>query len=276
MSILRQITDASTCRPLIMGVVNVTPDSFSDGGLYHSTDRAIAYAKLLIEEGADILDIGGESTRPGSDFVSVEEELGRVIPVIQALVKMNFPASIDTSKPQVMQRAIDAGVTMVNDVNALRAPGALEAVVNNETLICLMHMQGLPSNMQKNPQYIDVVNDVMNFLQRRIDAALAAGIAKDRLVVDPGFGFGKNLTHNLQLLNRISDFKKLDVPILAGLSRKSMLGAITGNEVNQRVHESVAAALLAAVKGANILRVHDVKATKDAIAVYNAMIDTDL
>ncbi len=275
MSILRQITDASTCRLLIMGVINVTPDSFSDGGLYHSTDRAIEHAKLLIEEGADILDIGGESTRPGSDFVSVEEELSRVMPVIQALVKMNFPASVDTSKPQVMQQAIDAGVTMVNDVNALRAPGALEVVANKETLICLMHMQGQPSSMQKNPQYIDVVDDVMNFLQKRMDAALAAGIAKDRLVVDPGFGFGKNLAHNLQLLNRMSDFKKLGVPILAGLSRKSMLGTITGNEVGQRVHESVAAALLATVKGASILRVHDVKATKDAIAVYNAMIDAD-
>lgn len=258
-----------------MGVINVTPDSFSDGGLYHSTDRAVEHAKCLIEEGADILDVGGESTRPGSAFVSVDEELRRVIPVIQALTRLNFATSIDTSKPQVMQQAIDAGVTMVNDVNALREPGALEAVANSETLICLMHMQGQPSNMQESPQYMDVVDDVTSFLQLRMDAALAVGIAKDQIVVDPGFGFGKTLTHNFQLLNRLSDFKKLGVPILAGLSRKSMLGTITGNDVGQRVHESVAAALLAAVKGANILRVHDVKATKDALAVYNAMIDTN-
>lgn len=258
-----------------MGVINVTPDSFSDGGLYHSTDRALAHAKCLIEEGADILDVGGESTRPGSAFVSVDEELGRVIPVIQALTKMNIATSIDTSKPQVMQQAIDVGVTMVNDVNALREPGALEVVAQSEALICLMHMQGQPSNMQKSPQYIDVVDDVMRFLRQRMDVALAVGIAKDRLVIDPGFGFGKTLTHNFQLLNRLNDFKKLGVPILAGLSRKSMLGTITGNEVGQRVHESVAAALLAVVKGARIVRVHDVKATKDAIAVYNAMIDTN-
>lgn len=258
-----------------MGVINVTPDSFSDGGLYHSTDRALAHAECLIEEGADILDVGGESTRPGSAFVSVDEELERVIPVIQALTRMNIATSIDTSKPQVMQQAIDAGVTMVNDVNALREPGALEVVAQSDALICLMHMQGQPSNMQKSPQYIDVVDDVMCFLRQRMDAALSVGIAKDRLVVDPGFGFGKTLKHNLQLLNRLNDFKKLGVPILAGLSRKSMLGAITGNQVGQRVHESVAAALLATVNGAKILRVHDVKATKDAIAVYNAMIDTN-
>ena len=256
-----------------MGVINVTPDSFSDGGLYHSTDRAVEHAKCLIEEGADILDVGGESTRPGSAFVSVDEELSRVIPVIRTLTRLNFATSIDTSKPQVMQQAIEAGVTMINDVNALREPGALEAVANSETLICLMHMQGQPSTMQENPQYMDVVDDVMSFLQQRMDAALAVDIAQDRIVVDPGFGFGKSLTHNLQLLNRLGDFKKLGVPILAGLSRKSMLGIITGNDVGQRVHESVAAALLAAVKGAKILRVHDVKATKDALAVYNAMID---
>ncbi len=272
---LRQITDVSTCRPLIMGVINVTPDSFSDGGLYHSTDRALEHAKCLIKEGADILDVGGESTRPGSAFVSLNEELTRVIPVIQALTEMNIATSIDTSKPQVMQQAIDAGVTMVNDVNALREPDALEVVAYSNVSICLMHMQGQPSNMQKKPQYVDVVVDVMSFLQQRIDAALSMGIAKDRLVVDPGFGFGKTLMHNLQLLNRLNDFKKFGVPILAGLSRKSMLGAITGNEVGQRVHESVAAALLAVVNGARIVRVHDVKATKDAIAVYNAMIDTN-
>lgn len=258
-----------------MGVVNVTPDSFSDGGLYHSTELAIKHAVQLVEEGADILDIGGESTRPGSAFVGVEEELSRVIPVIQALASMNIPTSVDTSKPRVMQQAIEAGVVMVNDVNALRAPGALEAVVNSQALICLMHMQGQPSNMQKKPRYVDVVTEVMHFLQQRLEAALNAGISKNRVVIDPGFGFGKTLEHNLQLLHHLDSFKKLDVPLLAGLSRKSMLGAITGNEVGQRIHESVAAALLAVVKGAKILRVHDVKATKDAIAVYNAMIDAD-
>lgn len=259
-----------------MGVINVTPDSFSDGGLYQSTEHAINHAKQLIEEGADILDIGGESTRPGSAFVGVEEELNRVIPVIQALVSMGISTSVDTSKPQVMQRAIEAGVAMVNDVNALRSPGAFEAVANSEVMICLMHMQGQPSDMQKSPCYIDVVDEVMGFLQQRLEAALTAGVSKHRLVIDPGFGFGKTLEHNLQLLHYLDNFKKFDLPILVGLSRKSMLGAITGNEVGQRVHESVAAALLAAVKGAKILRVHDVKATKDALAVYNAVSEAEL
>ncbi|MDP1557967.1 MAG: dihydropteroate synthase [Nitrosomonas sp.] len=254
-----------------MGVINVTPDSFSDGGLSSSTETAIQHALHLIKEGADILDIGGESSRPGSAFVSVEEELNRVIPVIQALANMNIPISVDTSKPEVMQRAIEAGVTMVNDVNALRAPGALEIVANSDVLVCLMHMQGKPNEMQKNPQYMNVVDEVLAFLQQRLETAQTAGISMDRLVIDPGFGFGKTLEHNLQLLRHLDHFTKIGVPVLAGISRKSMLGAITGNKVDQRIHESVAAALLAVVKGANILRVHDVKATKDAISVYTAM-----
>ncbi len=260
-------------HPLIMGVVNVTPDSFSDGGFFSSTEKAVHHAKCLIDEGVDILDIGGESTRPGSASVSIKEELNRVIPVITALVNLNIPISIDTSKPDVMQHAIQAGAAIVNDVNALRSPGAIEAVTDSNVFICLMHMQGEPGNMQKKPQYTNVVTEVINFLQQRVDTLQSYGISKDRLIIDPGFGFGKTIQHNLKLLNHLDDFGKMHLPILVGLSRKSMLGAITGNKVNQRIHESVSAALLAATKGAKILRVHDVKATKDALAIYNAMIN---
>lgn len=258
-----------------MGVINVTPDSFSDGGLHASTYKAVQHAKRLIDEGADILDIGGESTRPGSEPVDVAEELNRVIPVIQALSNMNVMVSIDTSKPAVMQQAIKEGVTMVNDVNALRAPGAIEAVKEaSHVLVCLMHMQGEPRAMQKNPQYADVVSEVKDFLRQRLNSMQALGISKERLIIDPGFGFGKTLDHNLQLLRCLESFLCLDVPVLVGLSRKSMLGAITGNTVEHRVCESIAAALLAAVNGAKIIRVHDVKATKDALALYNAVYNT--
>ncbi len=262
----------SSNRPLIMGIVNVTPDSFSDGGLYLSTQKAITHAKKLIDEGADILDIGGESTRPGSHSVSIDEELNRVIPVLETLVDTNTPISIDTSKPEVMKQAIASGASMINDVNALQAPGALEIIAqNNHVGVCLMHMQGMPQSMQENPLYSHVVSEVKNFLQQRINAAIAAGISQDRLIIDPGFGFGKTLTHNLMLLNQLHEFTKLNVPILVGLSRKSMLGAITGNNVSNRIHESIAAALLAISKGAKIVRVHDVKASKDAFAVCTAM-----
>lgn len=255
-----------------MGIVNVTPDSFSDGGMFFSTKNAIAHGKKLIEQGADILDLGGESTRPGSSAVSIDEELKRVMPVLEAFVKENILVSVDTSKPEVMQRAIDGGAGMINDVHALCAPGALDAVAtNNQVLVCLMHMQGNPSNMQHKPQYANVVQDVFYFLKGRIQAALAVGISQNRLIIDPGFGFGKTLQHNLALLNGLAYFSQLEVPVLAGLSRKSMLGAITGNPTDRRVHESVAAALLAVVKGAKIIRVHDVKATKDALAVYMAV-----
>ncbi|MBX9894941.1 MAG: dihydropteroate synthase [Nitrosomonas sp.] len=256
-----------------MGIVNITPDSFSDGGLFLSEQQAIAHANRLISEGADILDIGGESTRPGSQQVDIDEELKRIMPVLEALVHTGVPISVDTSKPEVMKRAIAAGAQMINDVHALRNPHALEEVAANAHVkICLMHMQGMPQNMQANPQYTDIVTEVKNFLQQRIQIAEAWGISKDRLVIDPGFGFGKTLQHNLTLLNRLDKFTELDVPVLAGLSRKSMLGAITGNTVHQRLHESVAAALLAVIKGARIVRVHDVKASKDALAVYHAMI----
>ncbi|PSJ17411.1 dihydropteroate synthase [Nitrosomonas supralitoralis] len=259
-----------------MGIINVTPDSFSDGGLYLSTQRAIAHARDLIDEGADILDIGGESTRPGSQYVNVDEELNRVLPVLEALVDTGIPISIDTSKPEVMKHAIEAGAFMINDVNALRNPGTLEAVAPHKHVqICLMHMQGTPQSMQANPQYIDIVSEVKDFLRQRIHAVNTAGIASNRLVIDPGFGFGKTLQHNLALLNQLNEFTTLGIPILAGLSRKSMLGAITGNNVSQRLHESVAAALLAAVKGARIVRVHDVKASKAALAIYNATQELD-
>ena len=255
-----------------MGIVNVTPDSFSDGGMYLSTQKAIAHARNLIEEGADILDIGGESTRPGSQAVSINEEIDRVIPVLEALLSTGTPISIDTSKPQVMKYAIEAGAFMINDVNALRSPGALETVAeNNHVRICLMHMQGTPRNMQENPQYKEIISEVKEFLQKRIDAAKAMGISQDRLIIDPGFGFGKTLRNNFELLNHLDTFTSLEVPVLAGISRKSMLGAITGNNVNCRIHESVAAALLAVIKGARIIRVHDVKASKDTLAIYHAM-----
>jgi dihydropteroate synthase len=259
-----------------MGVVNVTPDSFSDGGLYALTESAICHAARLIEEGAGMLDIGGESTRPGSDSVSAAEELRRVIPVVQALASRDIPISVDTSKPEVMFAAVQAGAVMINDVNGLRATGALEVVAAGNVAACLMHMQGAPRNMQANPRYRDdVVTDVKDFLQLRLSAAQAAGISLERLVIDPGFGFGKTLEHNLELLRHLDRFIDMGVPILAGLSRKSMLGKITGNDVGDRVHASVAAALLAADRGAKILRVHDVKATRDAMAVYNA-VNSDL
>lgn len=277
MPLLQQNLIFSSPRPLIMGVVNVTPDSFSDGGLYFSTEQAIAHAKNLINEGADILDIGGESTRPGSQPVNVDVELSRVMPILEALVNTNIPISIDTSKPEVMKRTIAAGACMINDVNALRSPKALEIVAQNDHVqVCLMHMQGTPETMQANPHYKNSVSEVKDFLQQRIHAAESAGISHDRLIIDPGFGFGKTLQHNLALLSRLHEFTTLGVPVLAGLSRKSMLGAITGNNVNHRIHESVAAALLAVIKGAKIVRVHDVKASKDALAVYAAMQECDI
>lgn len=254
-----------------MGIVNVTPDSFSDGGLFESFEHALRHATQLIEQGADWLDIGGESTRPGSMPVDVQEELRRVIPVVEALVEMKQPVSVDTSKPEVMRAAIRAGATMVNDVNALRAPGALEAVAAGGVAACLMHMQGEPRSMQLNPEYHDVVSQVREFLSQRLHAALESGISHEQLIIDPGFGFGKTQTQNIQMLRQLGRFCDLGVPVMVGISRKSMLGKITGAEVNDRLHASVAAALVAVAKGARIVRVHDVKATKEALAVYNAV-----
>ena len=258
-------------HPLVMGIVNVTPDSFSDGGRHLLHDAAIAHALKLVDEGADILDIGGESTRPGARIVEVQEELDRVMPVIQGLLNAGVPLSIDTCKPEVMRETLAAGVHMVNDINALLEPGALEVIVNSDAGVCLMHKQGKPANMQNQPEYEDVVVEVMDFLRTRIAVLEAAGVARNRIVVDPGFGFGKTLAHNLSLLQNLQKFSALDVPLLAGLSRKSMLGLITGQDVNHRLSASVAAALLAVQRGANIVRVHDVQATCDALKVWNAV-----
>lgn len=260
-------------QPRVMGIVNVTPDSFSDGGKYESIDKAVEHALSLVEEGADILDIGGESTRPGATPVSLQEELKRVVPVIEQLARQtNVPLSIDTYKPEVMRAAIDAGIHMVNDVRALQEPGALEIVAGSNAGVCLMHMQGTPQTMQLDPQYENAVTEVKAFLKERMDAAVAAGIAAEHIVLDPGFGFGKRTAHNLQLLRKLQDFRELGRPLLVGLSRKSVLGQITGGDVYVRLHASIAASVISAMKGAKIIRVHDVKATVDALKVVSAVL----
>jgi dihydropteroate synthase len=258
-----------------MGVVNVTPDSFSDGGRFLDPGRAIGHGRQLAEEGADILDIGGESTRPGAQPASAEEELARVLPVLRGLRDLGIPVSVDTLKPQVMRRVLSEGADMINDVTALRAPGALEAVRDSACGLCLMHMQGEPRTMQIAPRYRDVVAEVRAFLAERVRACEAAGVARERIVIDPGFGFGKNARHNLALLRALRELADLGVPVLAGLSRKSTLGKITGRAVQERLAASVAAALLAAERGAAILRVHDVAATRDALLVLRAVIDEE-
>ena len=255
-----------------MGVVNVTPDSFSDGGLYADTRQAVSRARELIEEGADILDIGGESTRPGAAVVPLEEERRRVLPVLGQLAAGKVPVSVDTRKPALMREAIAAGASMVNDITALSSPESLDAVTKSQAAVCLMHMQGEPGTMQTNPTYRDVVREVRDFLAARIAAAEAAGIGRDRIVVDPGFGFGKTSEHNLELLRSLAEFGSLGIAVLAGLSRKATLGRIIGRDrPEERVHASVAAALIAAQNGARILRVHDVAATRDALAVWTAV-----
>ena len=261
----------SLSRPLIMGVVNVTPDSFSDGGLLPGASHAIAHALRLIEEGADLLDIGGESTRPGASPVSVDDELQRVLPVLEGLRNVPIPVSVDTQKPVVMRAAIAAGASMINDINAMQADGAWEVVAESDVALCLMHKQGSPLTMQRDPQYHHAVREVRDFLAARVDAAQQHGIARERLIIDPGFGFGKRLEHNLALLRHLDQLATLGIPILVGLSRKSMLGKITGRDVGQRVYASIAAAIFAAQNGASILRVHDVAATKDAFQIINAL-----
>ena len=260
-------------RPQVMGIVNVTPDSFSDGGAHDTADAAVAHALRLVEEGADALDIGGESTRPGAAEVEVEEELRRVVPVIERLAaQVAVPISIDTSKPEVMRAAVQAGAGMINDVCGLRREGALDAAAALGVPVVLMHMQGEPRSMQAAPQYDDVVGEVHRFLAERIFAAEMAGIPKQRIVVDPGFGFGKDTAHNLQLLAQFERFAELGVPVLAGLSRKRSIGELTGRDVPaDRVAGSVAAHLIAAQRGAAIVRVHDVAATIDALKVWNAV-----
>ena len=254
-----------------MGIVNVTPDSFSDGGQPLQRDAAVVHAQRLITEGADIIDIGGESTRPGAQPVGVQEELDRVLPIIESLRSAPVPISIDTCKPEVMQAAIAAGVQMVNDINALQNTSAMNAVAASNVAICLMHKQGNPQTMQQQPHYTDVVAEVCEFLRGRIAAAEAAGIMRARIVIDPGFGFGKTLAHNLVLLRELEKLPGLGVPVLAGLSRKAMLGALTGQDVNNRVAASVAAALIAVQRGASIVRVHDVRETVDALKVWNSV-----
>lgn len=256
----------------VMGIVNVTPDSFSDGGQHGSTDAAIAHGLQLVADGADVLDIGGESTRPGAEEISEEDELNRVIPVIEALAKqINIPIAIDTSKPGVMRAAVKAGASIINDVFALRRDDALYVAAELKVPVILMHMQGEPHSMQAAPHYDDAVAEVHSFLTQRIFACEMAGISKKNIVIDPGFGFGKSLEHNLALLAQLQKFVELGVPVLAGLSRKSMIGTLTGRDVYDRIHGSVAAALIAAQNGAKIIRVHDVAATVDALKVWNAV-----
>ncbi len=270
LTISGKILDLS--QPRVMGILNVTPDSFSDGGSFNRLDDAINQARQMAKDGADIIDIGGESTRPGAAAVSVDEELDRVIPVIEALVEeIALPLSIDTNKPEVMVAAVNAGAGMINDVNALQAPGALEQAASLSVPLCLMHMLGDPRTMQQSPSYQNVVEDVFSFLERRIEACVAAAVVRENIIVDPGFGFGKTVEHNLALLNQLPRFGDLHVPLLVGISRKSMIGQITRREVDERLAGSVAAATLATWLGAGIIRVHDVKETVDAVAITMAV-----
>lgn len=260
-------------RPKVMGIVNITPDSFSDGGTYSkSVQTALQHAERLLREGADILDIGGESTRPGSDYVSPEEEWARVAPVLEEVAKWNVPVSLDTRRTAVMRQALTQGTAdIINDVAALSDEGAVELLASHpQTGICLMHMQGLPESMQQNPQYQDVVGEVVRYLNERVAVCIAAGIARNRMTLDPGFGFGKTLAHNIALMQHLEDFlQAAGLPLLIGVSRKRMIGEMTGEaDAAARVHGSVAAALSAVARGAQIIRVHDVKATVDAIKVW--------
>jgi dihydropteroate synthase len=258
-------------RPRVMGIVNVTPDSFSDGGLHAGTAAALARCERLLAEGAELLDIGGESTRPGSKPVSLDEELARVLPVLDAALSFGCPISIDTNKPAVMAAVLARGADIVNDIAALQAPGALEAVAAHPACgVCLMHMRGTPESMQQRPHYDDVVDEVAAFLRERAAALVVAGIGAERIVFDPGIGFGKSVEHNLELLRRQSELLALGRPLLVGWSRKSTLGAVTGRDVGERQSASVAAALLAVQSGARVVRVHDVAATVDALKVWQA------
>lgn len=274
------MTDKGTLRlgplclpsPSVMGILNVTPDSFSDGGRYLDAGEALRRAQQIAEAGAAIIDVGGESTRPGSEGVGTQEEIDRVVPVIEAIHgALDLPISIDTSKPDVMRAAVAAGAAMINDVFALRRDDALQVAAGLGVPVCLMHMQGEPRSMQDDPHYEDVVAEVAEFLETRIDACVAAGIDEDRIVVDPGFGFGKSVAHNLVLLRELAELVGLGYPVMAGLSRKSTLGAVTGRPAGERMPASIAAALMAVQRGARIVRVHDVAATRDALAVLAAV-----
>jgi len=258
--------------PAVMGILNVTPDSFSDGGRFVGRDAALEQAAAMARDGAAIIDVGGESTRPGAADVSEQQELDRVIPVIEAIVaNVDLPVSIDTSKPAVMRAAVAAGAAMINDIRALREAGALRAAAELGVPVCLMHMQGQPRTMQEQPAYADVVAEVAGFLAERVRACVAAGLVEDRIIVDPGFGFGKTPRHNIELLANLRQLRSVGRPILVGLSRKSTLGELTGRDVGERVAASLAAAVLAVVEGAQIVRVHDVRETVDALRVAAAV-----
>ncbi len=262
----------SNHHPVVMAVLNVTPDSFSDGGRYRHLDAALRHAETLITEGADILDIGGESTRPGAEPVSVQQQLDRVMPVLEALgERFDIPLSIDTSRTEVMHAAVVAGVDLINDVDALQAAGALQLAASAGVAVCLMHKRGQPRNMQHAPAYQNVTLEVKEFLENRRQAANEAGINNNRILLDPGFGFAKTLQHNLQLLRDLSDFQELGCSLLAGLSRKSMLGEITGRSINDRLVGSAILALVAVQNGATVVRVHDVAATRDVLAIWSAL-----
>jgi len=259
-------------RPQVMGILNITPDSFSDGGDFFAVEAALAHARLMVEEGAAIIDVGGESTRPGAAAVTEDEELRRVIPVIEALSReLEVPVSIDTSKPRVMREAVAAGAGMINDVRALQAAGALEMVRELEVPVCLMHMQGEPRTMQQTPRYGDVVAEVLAFLEERLAACRAAGIDEERLLIDPGFGFGKELAHNLELMRHLDRFLTMGRPLLVGVSRKAMIGGVLDVPVNDRLYGSIALATLAAWQGAAIVRSHDVRPTVDALRICHAV-----
>jgi len=258
--------------PLVMGVLNVTPDSFSDGGRFVSPQAALEQGLRMVEEGAAIIDVGGESTRPGAQPVPADEELRRVLPVIEQLRKATRAViSIDTSKAQVMRRAAAAGAGFINDVRALREPGAMDAAVASGCAVCLMHMQGEPRTMQEAPSYRDVVQEVRAFLESRAESCRAAGLSPERIVIDPGFGFGKTLQHNLELLRRLAELTASGLPVLVGLSRKSIVGKLTGRPADGRLHGSVALAVIAALNGARIIRAHDVAATVDALKTVAAV-----
>ena len=259
-------------HPIVMGILNVTPDSFSDGGQFIDVSKAVEHGLLMIGQGAGMIDVGGESTRPGAAEVSEEEEIRRVVPVIEALVaRTSIPVSIDTSKAAVMSAAVAAGASMINDVRALQEPGALEAAARTNAAVCLMHMQGQPQTMQHEPRYDDVVGEVTAFLEQRVEACLAAGIGRDRLVLDPGIGFGKRLEHNLALLAHLPELGRSGLPLLVGVSRKSMFQALLGRPVEQRLAGGLAVATAAVLAGAGILRVHDVAETVDAVKVAQAL-----
>lgn len=258
-------------RPLVMGIVNLTDDSFSGDGLRGNAAAAVAHGLRLVAEGAHLLDLGAESSRPGAQPIPVQQELDRLLPVLQGLAGCGVPLSVDTVKPEVMRVVLAAGADMINDISALRAPGALELLAASTAGVCLMHMQGSPQNMQQAPHYADAAQEVADFLTARVAAARHAGIAPDRICIDPGFGFGKSLEHNLELLRRLDAFTALGPPVLVGLSRKSVLGALTGRASGERVHAGIAAHVLAVLGGARILRVHDVAATRDALAILQAV-----